>query len=63
MVDMNLVENFSLVVIFVDIVKFVYCVYIYNFVFFVFREVVKECRRKKKEYVKCFENRVVVFEN
>ncbi len=27
------------------------------------REAAKECRRKKKEYVKCLENRVVVLEN
>lgn len=28
-----------------------------------FREAAKECRRKKKEYVKCLENRVAVLEN
>uniref|UniRef100_A0A914R7Z8 BZIP domain-containing protein n=1 Tax=Parascaris equorum TaxID=6256 RepID=A0A914R7Z8_PAREQ len=27
------------------------------------REAAKECRRKKKEYVKCLENRVAVLEN
>lgn len=31
--------------------------------FVVFREAAKECRRKKKEYVKCLENRVAVLEN
>ena len=29
----------------------------------VFREAAKECRRKKKEYVRCLENRVAVLEN
>lgn len=28
-----------------------------------FREAAKECRRKKKDYVKCLENRVAVLEN
>lgn len=32
---------------------------IYN----VYREAAKECRRKKKEYIKCLENRVAVLEN
>lgn len=27
------------------------------------REAAKECRRKKKEYIKCLENRVAVLEN
>jgi len=27
------------------------------------REAAKECRRKKKEYVRCLENRVAVLEN
>lgn len=27
------------------------------------RDAAKECRRKKKEYVKCLENRVAVLEN
>lgn len=27
------------------------------------REAARECRRKKKEYVKCLENRVAVLEN
>lgn len=27
------------------------------------REAAKECRRKKKEYIKCLENRVGVLEN
>jgi len=27
------------------------------------REAAKECRRKKKEYVRCLENRVTVLEN
>lgn len=31
--------------------------------FLTFREAAKECRRKKKEYVKCLENRVAVLEN
>lgn len=30
---------------------------------FVPREAARECRRKKKEYVKCLENRVAVLEN
>jgi len=30
---------------------------------FVQRDAAKECRRKKKEYVKCLENRVAVLEN
>ena len=30
---------------------------------FVHREAAKECRRKKKEYVRCLENRVAVLEN
>jgi bZIP transcription factor len=29
----------------------------------IYREAAKECRRKKKEYVKCLENRVAVLEN
>lgn len=28
-----------------------------------YREAARECRRKKKEYVKCLENRVAVLEN
>lgn len=28
-----------------------------------YREAAKECRRKKKDYVKCLENRVAVLEN
>lgn len=31
--------------------------------FFFYREAARECRRKKKEYVKCLENRVAVLEN
>ena len=31
--------------------------------FFAYREAARECRRKKKEYVKCLENRVAVLEN
>lgn len=27
-----------------------------------FREAARECRRKKKEYIKCLENRVAVLE-
>lgn len=30
---------------------------------FVSREAARECRRKKKEYVRCLENRVAVLEN
>ncbi|NXN58667.1 CREB1 protein, partial [Rynchops niger] len=30
---------------------------------FLFQEAARECRRKKKEYVKCLENRVAVLEN
>lgn len=29
---------------------------------FVFREAARECRRKKKEYIKCLESRVAVLE-
>ena len=38
---------------------------IFNLDFFHYcnREAAKECRRKKKEYVKCLENRVAVLEN
>lgn len=32
-------------------------------VVFVSREAARECRRKKKEYVKCLEDRVAVLEN
>jgi len=28
-----------------------------------FREAAKECRRKKKDYVRCLENRVALLEN
>lgn len=28
----------------------------------IFREAARECRRKKKEYIKCLENRVAVLE-
>ena len=31
--------------------------------FYFDRDAAKECRRKKKEYVKCLENRVAVLEN
>lgn len=31
--------------------------------FFLDREAARECRRKKKEYIKCLENRVAVLEN
>ena len=35
----------------------------FKFVFFFFyREAARECRRKKKEYIKCLENRVAVLE-
>lgn len=40
--------------------KFVYCSKSQTKV--VLREAAKECRRKKKEYVKCLENRVAVLE-
>lgn len=33
------------------------------FIFNVYREAARECRRKKKEYIKCLENRVAVLEN
>lgn len=33
------------------------------FFYFAYREAARECRRKKKEYVKCLENRVAVLEN
>ncbi|XP_013922936.1 PREDICTED: cyclic AMP-responsive element-binding protein 1-like [Thamnophis sirtalis] len=33
------------------------------FSYFAYREAARECRRKKKEYVKCLENRVAVLEN
>lgn len=42
------------------------CVFIYIFNFYcvlLFREAARECRRKKKEYIKCLENRVSVLEN
>lgn len=32
-------------------------------IWFNHREAARECRRKKKEYVKCLENRVAVLEN
>lgn len=32
-------------------------------VVFVSREAARECRRKKKEYVKCLEDRMAVLEN
>lgn len=35
----------------------------YLFIFLFSREAARECRRKKKEYVKCLENRVAVLEN
>lgn len=34
-----------------------------RFLRFLSREAARECRRKKKEYVKCLENRVAVLEN
>lgn len=37
--------------------------YSYLYIFNVFREAARECRRKKKEYIKCLENRVAVLEN
>lgn len=36
---------------------------IFTFVFNIHREAARECRRKKKEYIKCLENRVAVLEN
>lgn len=36
---------------------------LHNISFFAYREAARECRRKKKEYVKCLENRVAVLEN
>ena len=42
--------------------RFVFRDYWILFIIF-YREAAKECRRKKKEYVKCLENRVAVLEN
>lgn len=28
-----------------------------------YRQAARECRRKKKEYIKCLENRVAILEN
>lgn len=36
---------------------------IQSLLLFAYRDAAKECRRKKKEYVKCLENRVAVLEN
>lgn len=45
-------------------VKYVeFCIVINIFLLLDFREAARECRRKKKEYVKCLENRVAVLEN
>lgn len=30
---------------------------------YIYREAARECRAKKKEYIKCLENRVAVLEN
>lgn len=38
-------------------------VYFSLFLLIFFREAARECRRKKKEYIKCLENRVAVLEN
>ena len=32
-------------------------------ILYIIREAAKECRRKKKEYVRCLENRVAVLES
>lgn len=40
---------------------FIVCFNSFNFCFS--REAARECRRKKKEYIKCLENRVAVLEN
>lgn len=34
-----------------------------SFLTTVYREAARECRRKKKEYIKCLENRVAVLES
>lgn len=39
------------------------CVALYVVITFCIREAAKECRRKKKEYVRCLENRVAVLES
>ena len=41
-----------------------WCFYL-NYINFCYvcRDAARECRRKKKEYVKCLENRVAVLEN
>lgn len=38
-------------------------VFVFDLLFAYCREAARECRRKKKEYVKCLENRVAVLEN
>lgn len=35
----------------------------YRFLFYDSSEAARECRRKKKEYIKCLEERVAVLEN
>jgi chaperonin cofactor prefoldin len=42
-----------------------YCINLFHEFFLcgISREAARECRRKKKEYVKCLENRVAVLEN
>lgn len=41
-----------------------HCGCCYSYKFYVgSREAARECRKKKKEYVKCLENRVAVLEN
>lgn len=37
--------------------------HVHDFLFFFFREAARECRRKKKEYIRCLENRVAVLES
>lgn len=39
------------------------CMFIFDLLFACCREAARECRKKKKEYVKCLENRVAVLEN
>lgn len=42
---------------------FILLIVFFLFFFFTCREAARECRAKKKEYIKCLENRVAVLEN
>lgn len=46
-----------------DIIQYIFCNGRITTVFPLFREAARECRAKKKEYIKCLENRVAVLEN